>query len=59
MTTHYFPLFVERNRIIIAQNGATKLLANIAKDIVDTQTQHMVVGASLSILCRKGKVVNS
>ena len=47
MTTHYFPLYAERNQIIIVENGATKLLANIAKDVVDKQTRRMVVGASI------------
>ena len=59
MTTHYFPLCVERNRIIIAHNGATKLLANTRKDIVDTQTRRMVAEASLANLCRNRKVVDS
>ena len=58
MTTHYFPLCAERNQIIIVENGATKLLANIAKDVVDKQTRRMVVGASLANLCRNDKVVD-
>ena len=50
-------LCAERNQIIIAENGAVKLLANTAKDAADPQTLCMVAGA-LANLCGNGKVVS-
>ena len=57
MAVHYFSLCAERNQIIIAENGAVKLLANTAKDAVDPQTLCMVAGA-LANLCGNGKIVS-